>query len=134
MSSETKICPKCGKQMKINNNFNSWNNWVCKGYGYGCNTAMPVNKFKPLFEDKTSEIDPITSNEFYKVIDKLELENKRLKEELNNKNCSDCKNNITLDEDIVDGRILKMNIRMLKEEIKILKTNNDHICTGKLPY
>jgi len=27
-----------------------------------------------------------------------------------------------------------MNIRMLKEEIKILKANNDHICTGKLPY
>jgi len=33
-----------------------------------------------------------------------------------------------------ENNILKMNIRMLKEEIKILKTNNDHICTGELPY
>jgi len=33
-----------------------------------------------------------------------------------------------------ENNILKMNIRMLKEEIKILKANNDHICTGKLPY
>ena len=81
-----------------------------------------------------SEINPTTLNEFYKVIDKLEKENIELKEKLCNKNCSDCKNNIMLDEDIVDDRILKMNIRMLKEEIKILKTNNDHICIGELPY
>jgi len=33
-----------------------------------------------------------------------------------------------------ENNILKMNVRMLKEEIKILKANNDHICTGKLPY
>ena len=33
-----------------------------------------------------------------------------------------------------ENNILKMNIRMLKEEIKILKANNDHICTGELPY
>ena len=121
------------------------------GYTYECRQAdilltkqqmKEADKCQCYEEDITKgavweipeKVNPTTLNEFYKVIDKLELENKRLKEELNNKNCSDCKNNITLDEDIVDDRILKMNIRMLKEEIKILKANNDHICTGKLPY
>ena len=59
-------------------------------------------------QEMASEINPTTLNEFYKVINKLELENKQLKEELNNKNCSDCKNYIKLED--------------------------DHICTGELPY
>ena len=35
---------------------------------------------------------------------------------------------------IIRTDFLETENKQLKEEIKILKTNNDHICTGKLPY
>ena len=35
---------------------------------------------------------------------------------------------------IIRTDFLETENKQLKEEIKILKANNDHICTGKLPY
>ena len=52
---------------------------------------------------QASEINALTN-----MVIGLRKDNKQLKEELNNKNCSDCKNYIKLD--------------------------NDHVCIGELPY